>query len=101
MFRSRQYEISTEHSLSFTTSSQTRKRKATGNTDVAPQSKKQSRAVDTKEESLPTPILNTPPLTTMDSDDEFMSGASSQEDNFGGTEDSGDELGLGKSVDFW
>ena len=37
----------------------------------------------------------------MDSDDEFMSGMSSQEDNFGGTQDSGDELGLGKFDDSW
>ncbi len=35
----------------------------------------------------------------MDSDDEFMSGLSSQEDDFGGTQDSGDELGIGEFVD--
>jgi hypothetical protein len=36
----------------------------------------------------------------MDSDDEFMSGLSSQEDDFGGTQDSGDELGIGEFVGF-
>ena len=40
--------------------------------------------------SLPATPLNTPPLTTMDSDDEFMSGLSSQEEAFGGTQDSDD-----------
>ena len=36
----------------------------------------------------------------MDSDDEFMSGLSSQEDDFGGTQDSGDELGIGEYFHF-
>lgn len=49
-----------------------------------------------KGEGTPAITLNTPPLTTMDSDDEFMSGLSSQEDDFGGTQDSGDELGIGE-----
>ena len=46
------------------------------------------------------PVLNTPPLTTMDSDDEFMSGLSSQDDDddFGGAQESDDgSLGDGTS----
>lgn len=38
-------------------------------------------------------------MTTMDSDDEFMSGLSSQEEEFGGTEESDDgSLGDGMHV---
>jgi len=46
--------------------------------------------------------LNTPPLTTMDSDDEFMSGLSSQDEDFGGAQDSDDgSLGDGTySLDY-
>lgn len=51
---------------------------------------KQSKAARVGKDSLPTIPLNTPPLSKMDSDDEFMSGLSSQEENFGGTEDSDD-----------
>lgn len=37
------------------------------------------------------------PLTAMDSDDEFMSGLSSQEEDFGGTQESDDDsLGDGQ-----
>ena len=38
----------------------------------------------------PPPALNTPPLTTMDSDDDFISGQSSGEDGFGMEQDSDD-----------
>jgi hypothetical protein len=38
-------------------------------------------------------------MTTMDSDDEFMSGLSSQEENFGGTQESDDgSLGDGMLI---
>lgn len=82
--------------LSFITP-QTRKRKATDLTDNAFGSRKQTKTEDTDQHSLPATPLNTPPLTTMDSDDEFMSGLSSQEEAFGGTQDS-DDGSLGDGV---
>ena len=77
---------------SFTTPPQTRKRKASEDLAGASTSKKQIKG--TKAGTLSPPSLNTPPLTTMDSDDE-MSGLSSQDD-FGEDLDSDDgSLGEG------
>lgn len=71
--------------------SQPRKRKATESIDV-PDSKKPRTAVTSRAPLPSTASLGTPAPTTMDSDDEFMSGLSSQEEEeeFGGTEESDD-----------
>lgn len=82
-------------SPSFTTSPLTRKRKASQtseevnklvkSTELSKDLSKDSAIASSKA------ALNTPPLTTMDSDDEFMSGLSSQdEDGFGGAQESDD-----------
>ena len=81
---------------SLTTPSQTRKRKATDTLETAPRNNKQNKAVDSGKVSAASGQPNTPPLTTMDSDDEFMSGLSSQDGDFGGTQESDDgSLGEG------
>lgn len=72
---------------------QTRKRKAAE--AIEDSSIKKQRTAATVRTPLPSASLDTPPLTTMDSDDEFMSGLSSQEEEeeeeeFGGTEESDD-----------
>lgn len=62
-------------------------------------SKKQHTAATVGNRLPPRAPLDTPPLTTMDSDDEFMSGLSSQEEKFGGTQESDDgSLGDGMHV---
>lgn len=80
------------------TSPQTQKRKAIDIPGCLPQHKKQSRESEVADAALPsTPLTNASTLSPiMDSDDEFMSGASSQEEDFEGTEDSDDgSLGNG------
>ena len=80
---------------------QTRKRKAIETIDDLTDSKR-PRTAATGRTPLPS-SLDTPPLTTMDSDDEFMSGLSSQEEEeeeeFGGTEES-DDGSLGDGMHF-
>ena len=61
--------------------------------------KKQIKSTPVVDTALPTtPLTNqsTPP-PTMDSDDDFMSGVSSQEEDFGGTQDS-DNYSLGEGT---
>jgi hypothetical protein len=77
---------------SFTTPPQTRKRKATARSDTSSvQSKKAKTEPKVQEETIqaPDPVLPATPITNpatpktkMDSDDEFMSGVSSQGDEF-------------------
>ena len=86
---------STELLPSSTTSPLTRKRKASQTADEANKLVKTTRSIqDLSDDSAATSsgaALNTPPLTTMDSDDEFMSGLSSQDDDgFGGAQESDD-----------
>ena len=78
-----------------TTSPLTRKRKAAQTADEANKSLKGTHFGKDPSKYTATAssraALNTPPLTTMDSDDEFMSGLSSQdEDDFGGAQESDD-----------
>ena len=82
-------------SPSSTTSPLTRKRKAFQTIEAANKPVKVSRSTKdlTKHSVVASSraALNTPPLTTMDSDDEFMSGLSSQDDDgFEGAQDSDD-----------
>lgn len=86
----------------FTTPPQTRKRKATDSAEDASEKAKKASKIATQPTApsrLPvTPVteLGTPTATSMDSDDEFMSEGSSQED-FEGTQDSDDgSLGEGE-----
>lgn len=84
---------------SFITPPLTRKRKAAESVDNVTKSKKQHTASTVGNLSPLRAPLDTPPLTTMDSDDEFMSGLSSQEEEFGGTQESDDgSLGDGMHV---
>lgn len=90
--------------LYLTTPPQTRKRKAGEIGEGAPVSKKQTIVAESGLISPPPGAPNTPPhtLTTMDSDDEFMSGVSSQEEDFGGTQQSDDDsLGDGRCLAFF
>lgn len=85
--------------LYLNTPPQTRKRKACEIAEGAPVGKKQTIVAESSLISQPPGAPNTPPhtLTTMDSDDEFMSGVSSQEEDFGGTQQSDDDsLGDGR-----
>lgn len=82
-------------SPSSTTSPLTRKRKATQTAEEVNKPVKATKLSKDLSKDFPTAssrtALNTPPLTTMDSDDEFMSGLSSQdEDDFGGAQESDD-----------
>lgn len=78
----------------FTTPLQARKRSAPEVEENTAKRYKLIQTPSTSQEEKPQlpPSLNTPPLTTMDSDDEFNSGMSSQEEeDFGGTQESGDD----------
>lgn len=82
-------------SPSSTTSPLTRKRKASQTAEEAIEAVKTIKLGKDPNKYSATAssgaALNTPPLTTMDSDDEFMSGLSSQdEDDFGGAQESDD-----------
>ena len=82
-------------SPSSTTSPLTRKRKVSQTAEEANQPVKTNKLSTLPSKYTPKAssraALNTPPLTTMDSDDEFMSGLSSQdEDDFGGAQESDD-----------
>ena len=79
------------------TSRVTRKRKATVDTQEAPVSKRATIASARFQASQAATTLSSPPLTTMDSDDEFMSGLSSQDDDFDVVEDSSDD-GFGEGL---
>ncbi len=86
----------TELAHTFTTPPLTRKRKAIDCVDsVEGISNKANKTVNA---ALPaTPLTNASTTPIMDSDDEFMSGASSLEEDFGGTQDSENEsLGDGE-----
>jgi len=80
-----------------TTPPQTRKRKAVESLQEASRSRKQSKTKEASANKSAATALNTPPLTTMDSDDEFMSGLSSQDEDFGVVEES-DDGSLGDGV---
>ena len=73
-----------------TTSPQTRKRKAIETFEESSHNRKQNKVKRGAENTPSTAALNTPPLTTMDSDDEFMSGLSSQDEGFGEAQESDD-----------
>lgn len=91
-------EQGTEFHFVAITPPQTRKRKAAEDPEDCPISKKQANHNRVPNAALPTtPLTNmsTPP-PMMDSDDEFMSGVSSQEDAFGNVEES-DDGSLGTS----
>ena len=79
------------------TSRVTRKRKAIANTQEAPVSKRTTRASTRSKAHQAATTLSSPPLTTMDSDDEFMSGLSSQDEDFDVVEDSSDD-GFGEGM---
>lgn len=81
----------------FTTPPLTRKRKASDSPDILEE--KSTKAKKVANAALPaTPLTNASTTPVMDSDDEFMSGTSSQEEDFGGTQDSeNDSLGDGES----
>ena len=82
---------------SATTPPQTRKRKAAEVADELERVSKQSKTKRAFSHEPADSALNTPPLTTMDSDDEFLSGLSSQDEDFGTVEESDDgSLGDGK-----
>lgn len=82
--------------LSFKTPPQSRKRKAVEQIeDIAVQTKKSSKPSSISEKAstrfptTPSTDVGTPPAAAMDSDDEIMSdGISSQEEEYGGTQDS-------------
>lgn len=81
------------HSL-ITTPPQTRKRKALADTGQKEEAKPTAKRIKT----APPAPLNTPPLTTMDSEDDFMSGQSSGDEGFAMEQDSDDgSVGDGKS----
>lgn len=81
-----------------TTPPQTRKRKAVETLEDSSRAQKQSKTGDIATRTPADTALNTPPLTTMDSEDEFMSGLSSQDEDFGAMQESDDgSLGDGKS----
>lgn len=88
--RSRHSEIKHRLPPKSTTSPQTRKRKATETLEDSHSTKKPTKAGRGAANTSSTSALNTPPPTTMDSDDEFMSGLSSQDEDFGGAQDSDD-----------
>ena len=91
MFRSRHPRgPNTELPPCSTTPPQTRKRKATETIEASAHTQKQSKTKASAADISSSTALNTPPLTTMDSDDEFMSGLSSQDEYFGGVEESDD-----------
>ena len=80
-----------------TTPPLTRKRKATTLLEPSPDSSKKPRIQEKTAPTTSQAALSTPPLTTMDSDDEFMSGLSSQDEGFGADQDSDDDsLGDGE-----
>ena len=80
-----------------TTPPQTRKRKAATSLEITPVSLKRPKIQGKIAPTTSQAALSTPPLTTMDSDDEFMSGLSSQDEGFGATQDSDDDsLGDGE-----
>ena len=71
-----------------TTPPQTRKRKAIEALEESFKTKKQSTVE--RDCANTTSSIATPPLTAMDSDDEFMSGISSQDEGFGDDQESDD-----------
>ena len=96
----RSARASTGFHQSATTPSQTRKRKATEKSNILPPSTKHTKTAEAASAvSVTTPITNaSTPIQVMDSDDEFMSGTSSQEEAFGYTQDS-DDGSLGAFLD--
>lgn len=88
-----------EHRLhtTSTTPPQTRKRKALETLESSQKTRKKANEGGVVAETLQKSALNTPPPTTMDSDDEFMSGLSSADEDFGVAQDSDDDsLGDGE-----
>lgn len=82
------------------TSPLTRKRKTVDAVEESSHLVKQTKLrEDPRDASSGASALNTPPLTTMDSDDEFMSGQSSQdEDDDSGVAQESDDGSLGDGV---
>ena len=89
----------TDHRLNqtSTTPPQTRKRKATAVLEASLPTKKPTIAAVRTVETPASVAIHTPPPTTMDSDDEFMSGLSSQDEDFGTVEES-DDGSLGDGI---
>ncbi|KAL8695352.1 MAG: hypothetical protein Q9218_000111 [Villophora microphyllina] len=79
----------------FTTPPQTRKRSAVEAQVISAKRRKSSNTFKKEDTELAIPALNTPPLTTMDSDDEYNSGISSQED----FEDDEPDMGFSQDKD--
>ena len=97
MLEPRHGELKHRACKSFTTPPLTRKRKAVECPDIIDE--KCTKVKKVANAALPTtPLTNASTTPVMDSDDEFMSGASSQEEDFGGTQDSeNDSLGDGET----